>query len=221
MSLAYLPPLLSALFRILAAGLDRRHAFRLPQLLLGLLFARGRRTVTSWFRAADITDEFRQNYRVVAAVGRRIDSLAPHVLRAVCPLEPSPRLTVAIDDTPTARWGPCVEGAGIHHNPNPGPAGEKYVYGHIWVSLAALVHHPEEGVRALPLRSDLYVRQKNLTPELKAQGITFKTKLELAGQQLAWLRTWTGPSVSSIDAVVDGGYAMAAKGLKAQISLAS
>jgi DDE superfamily endonuclease len=206
MSLSHLPPLLSALFRVLAAGLDKRLGCYLPQLLLGLLFARGRRTVTSWFRAAGVTDEFRQNYRVVAAVGRNIDSLAPQVLRTVCQLEPSPRLTVAIDDTPTPRWGPCVEGAGIHHNPNPGPAGEKYVYGHIWVSLAALVHHPEEGVRALPLRSDLYVRQKNLTPELKAQRVTFKTKLEMAALQLAWLQTWVPPSVSSIDAVVDGGY---------------
>jgi hypothetical protein len=207
MALSYLPLLLSALFRRLAAGLDRRHAFRLPQLLLGLLFARGRRTVTSWFRAAGVTDEFRQNYRLVATVGRKVDALAVRVLDTVRELEPSPRLRVAIDDTPTPRWGPCVEGAGIHHNPNPGPAGEKYVYGHIWVSLAAVVHHPQEGVRALPLRSDLYVRQKNLTPELKAQRITFKTKLKIAGEQLTWLRDWAGPSITSLDALTDGGYA--------------
>jgi hypothetical protein len=31
-----------------------------------------------------------------------------------------------------------VQGAGIHHNPTPGPAGEKFVYGHIWVTLAWL-----------------------------------------------------------------------------------
>jgi len=29
----------------------------------------------------------------------------------------------AIDDTPTARYGPKVQGAGIHRNPMPGPAG--------------------------------------------------------------------------------------------------
>jgi hypothetical protein len=39
--------------------LDKRSAPRLALLLIGVLFARGRRTVTSWFRAAGITDEFR------------------------------------------------------------------------------------------------------------------------------------------------------------------
>jgi hypothetical protein len=206
MSLSYLPPFLSALFLALARCLDKRLVSRLPQLLLGVLFARGRRTVTSWYRPAGITHTFRQNYRVVAAVGRRMDSLAVRVLSTVRELEPSQHLTVAIDDTPTSRWGPCVEGAGIHRNPNPGPAGEKYVYGHIWVTLAALLHHPDEGVRALPLRSELYVRRKNLVPDLKAQGVVFHTKLELASQQVAWLRLWAGPSVT-LDAVVDGAYA--------------
>ena len=55
---------------------------------------------------------------------------------------PGDHLLFAIDDTPTARYGPCVQGAGIHHNPSPGPAGEKFVYGHVWVTLAWLARHP-------------------------------------------------------------------------------
>ena len=47
-------------------------------------------------------------------------------------------LAVILDDTPTARYGPCIDGAGIHHNPTPGPAGERLVYGHVWVALALL-----------------------------------------------------------------------------------
>ena len=46
------------------------------------------------------------------------------------------RRPFAPDDTPTKRYGPCVEGAGVHHNPTPGPAGHKFVYGHVWVTLA-------------------------------------------------------------------------------------
>ena len=34
---------------------------------------------------------------------------------------PGDRLVVAIDDTPTPATARCVEGAGIHHNPTPGP----------------------------------------------------------------------------------------------------
>jgi DDE superfamily endonuclease len=207
MALSHLPPHVSALFYALAHCLDRRLQGRFGQLLLGVLFARGRRTVTSWFRAAGIGDDFRQGYRTVHAAGRHVESLALRVLPVVRDLEPGHGLTVALDDTPTPRWGPCVEGAGIHHNPNPGPAGEKYVYGHIWVTLAGLVQHPHEGVRALPLRADLYVRVKDVTPELTAQGWQFQTKLELAGQQLRWLHTWADPSVTSICVVADGAYA--------------
>ena len=61
------------------------------------------------------------------------------------------RLVFAIDDTPTSRYGPWVEGAGVHHNPTPGPANSPYVYGHIWVVLAVIVCHPLWGVIALPL----------------------------------------------------------------------
>ena len=36
----------------LAAGLHARNRWRLPLLLVGILFANGRRTVTTWLRAA-------------------------------------------------------------------------------------------------------------------------------------------------------------------------
>jgi hypothetical protein len=199
MPLSQLPPLVSALFYALAHGLDRRLQGCFPQLLIGIMFARGRRTVTAWFRAAGIADAFRQGYHAVHAAGRHADVLSTRLLRVVRDVQPAGRCSVAIDDTPTPRWGPCVEGAVIHHNPTPGPAGEKYVYGHIWVTLAALVQHPDEGVRAWPLRAELYVRRKDVTADLQRQGFTFRTKLELAAAQLRWLDTWTPSSVRSID----------------------
>ena len=42
----------------LAAGLHARNRWRLPVLLVGLLFAHGRRTVTTWLRAAGVSDDF-------------------------------------------------------------------------------------------------------------------------------------------------------------------
>src|ERR1051325_1388317 len=98
MPLSQLPPHVSALLYALAHCLDRRLQGRFPQLLLGLLFARGRRTVTTWFRAAGIVEDFRQSYRLVHAAGRQVDLLATHLLRVVRPLEASSRLTVALDD---------------------------------------------------------------------------------------------------------------------------
>src|SRR5215472_14087087 len=153
MSLSQLPPSLSRTFAAFAHWLDRRTAARLPLLLAGILLASGRRTATAWFRAAGITTEFRCAYHTIYAVGRRADLLALTAWHTVRPcLSGSRRLCLAIDDTPTARYGPCVEGAGVHHNPTPGPAGEKFVYGHIWVSLAALARHLSWGTIALPLK---------------------------------------------------------------------
>ena len=60
------------------------------------------------------------------------------------------------------RYGPFVQGAGIHHNPTPGPANSPHVYGHIWVVLGLLAVHPAWGVIALPLLARMYVRAKDL-----------------------------------------------------------
>src|SRR5579871_383983 len=118
MPLSCLPVWLATCFGQLASWLDRRSAVRLPRLLCGMLFAHGRRTVTSWFQPAGITTAFRRAYHTVGACGRRSDRMAYSVLKTVEPLVTGERLVVAIDDTPTPRWGPEVEGAGIHHNPN-------------------------------------------------------------------------------------------------------
>ena len=142
MPLCYLPALLASCFTRLATALDPRSAVRLPLLLCGLLLAPGRRTCTAWLRAAGISDDFRRAYHVVGACGRRADAVAVRLLPALDPLLEGDRLLLAFDDTPTARSGPCIEGAGLHHNPSPGPAGEQFVDGHVGVTRAALAKHP-------------------------------------------------------------------------------
>jgi hypothetical protein len=207
MSFSHLPPSLTSTFHWLAAWLQRRTAVRLPLVLCGLLFAKGRRTVTSWFRAAGITTDFRPAYYTVCVVGQHTTALASTVLSAVRPRLPGPRLRVALDDTPTARYGPCVEGAGIHHNPTPGPAGAKHLYGHVWVTLAALAQHPDWGMCALPLQAQLYIRQADVERVPAERRPPFRTKLQLAAEQLRWLRLQVGEHYAERWAVVDGAYA--------------
>lgn len=131
-------------FSWLAAGLDRRSAPRLAPLFLGAVLARGRRTVTTWIRAAKLSGHYQRCYVAVAAAGKRADRIARRLLTEVVRplLKDAKRLTLALDNTPTKRYGPHVQGAGVHHNPTPGPAGSPFVYGHVFVVLALLVAHP-------------------------------------------------------------------------------
>src|SRR5260370_10149487 len=144
MTFSHLPAVLARAFALLASALHARSAQRLPRLLCGLLFAVGRRTCTAWFRAAGISTDFRRAYNVVWATGHRARSVASCLLPVLDPLLAGDRLWLAFDDTPTARWGPCIEGAGIHHNPSPVPAGEKFLYHHRLVTPAPLPKHPPE-----------------------------------------------------------------------------
>ena len=207
MPFSHLPPFLTRVFAGLAHWLQKRSAARLPALLLGILFATGRRTVTSWFRAGGIGDDFRPAYTTVCAVGREVDAMALTVVSVVRPLLEPQRLVVGIDDTPTQRYGPCVEGAGIHHHPSPGPAGAKHLYGHIWVVLAALGKHPDWGSIALPLQAQLYIRAIDVAQLPPERSRPFRTKLELAVAQLHWLLPWVESHFAERWVVVDGGYA--------------
>jgi hypothetical protein len=196
-------------FSWLAAALDRRSAPRLALLFLGAVLARGRRTVTTWIRAAKLSDRFRPCYTAVAAAGKRADRIARRLLNEVVRplLKGATRLTLALDDTPTKRYGPHVQGAGVHHNPTPGPAGSPYVYGHVFVVLGLLITHKAWGTIALPLLARLYVRQKDLPGIDPKHRPEFRTKLELAVELLRWAKPWLGLLRLPIWVVADGAYA--------------
>ncbi len=196
----------------LAVPLDRRSAPRLALLFLGAVLARGRRAVTTWIRAAGLSDQFRSCYLAVAAVGKKADRIASRVLTEVVrPLvSGAGRLTLALDDTPTKRYGPQVQGAGGHYNPTPGPAGSPYVYGHVFVVLGLLVDHKAWGTIALPLLARLYVRKKDLPGIDPKHRPPFRTELELAVELLRWAKPWLAPLKLPIWVVADGAYAKAA-----------
>ena len=192
----------------LAAGLHGRCRWRLPVLLMGVLFARGRRTVTTWLRAAGISLDYADYYYFLASLGRKTESVATQLVTLLLRTVPLPqRLLAVIDDSPTKRYGPKVEGADVHHNPTPGPADQEYLYGHIWVTLSLALRHPQWGALALPLRAMLYVRQKTLPRIPKRRVWRFRTKLDLAARLLEWLAKLLKNSGKTLWVVVDGFYA--------------
>ena len=191
----------------LAAPLHGRLRWRLPILLSGILFAQGRRTVTTWLRAAGIHDDFVDYYSFLSSLGRKSKSVATRLWELILKHLPLPeRLLVVIDDSPTKRYGPKVEGADIHHNPTPGPADQLYLYGHIRVTLSLALRHPLWGALALPLRAMLYVRQQTIPSIPKQRGWKFRTKLVLAAELVIWLVPLAKIAGKRLWVVVDGGY---------------
>jgi hypothetical protein len=192
----------------LADTLHQRSRGKLSPLLTGILFAQGRRTVTSWLRAVNVGTDFPPYYYFLAVLGRQAQRVAAALLGLLVQrLAPVGPWLFALDDSPTKRYGPKVEGAGIHHNPTPGPTDQKFLYGHVWVTLAWVVRHPLWGTLALPLLAAMYVRQKDVPTIKPRYRWTFQTKLELAAGLLLWLTTWLNRQGRPVWIVADGAYA--------------
>ena len=192
----------------LASVLHRRVAWRLLPLMVGALFGQGRQTVASWLRGGELGHDFRLYYYFLGSLGRNVKSVAQVLFRiAVRVIVPGDRLLLALDDTPTKRYGPCVEGAGIHHNPTPGPAEQKFLYGHVWVTLSWVVRHSLWGTIGLPLLAMLYVRQKNLKSIAPWYKVKFQTKLQQAAALVEWAAQTLASVEKSLWIVADGAYA--------------
>ena len=167
---------------VLQAVMDSRIAVRLAIVVAGMLLADDRRTASAWFVAAGVQDDWDRFYDCLTSVGRTSEKLATAVLGLVVQkFAPAlgDRILLALDDSPTARYGRHVEGAGVHHNPTPGPADGQWLYGHNWVTLAWLAKHPLWGMSALPLRSMLYVRQVDIPKLAEKYGWEFRAKHQL------------------------------------------
>ena len=192
----------------LAAGLHGRNRWRLSLILLGMLFARGRRTVTTWLRAVGIQHDFADYYYFLQPLGCKSKKLAERLfILLLVRLETGSWLLLAVDDSPTKRYGPHVQGAGIHHNPTPGPADQKFLYGHIWVTISLVLRHPSWQTIGLPLLGLLYVRAKDIARLPRHYGWRFRTKLELAVGPLLGLASLAKTAGKAVWVVADGAYA--------------
>jgi hypothetical protein len=196
----------------LQACLDVRIAFRLAIIIAGMLLADDRRTASAWFVAAGVQDDWDRFYDCLISLGRISEKLAAVMLGLVVhKFAPGlvERITLGLDDSPTSRYGKHVEGAGVHHNPTPGPAGDEWLYGHNWVALAWLATHPIWGVIALPLRSLLYVREIDVPKLADKYDWEFRTKHQLGVELLTWFITTLRKLgvETKVWLAVDGAYA--------------
>jgi hypothetical protein len=196
----------------LCSMLHQRSAWRLGIITAGIVFAKGRRTVTSWFRCAGITRRYKAFYYFIGSIGRKTEVIATVLFEVMVNLiyKNEQRVLMGIDDTPTRRYGPKVEGAGLHRNPTVGPDGAKFVYGHIWVTLSALVRHKRWGTIGLPVLAKMYIRAKNIVDVPAHYKLGFKNKLQQAAELVNWAQDCCTRLGKELWIITDGGFTKAA-----------
>jgi hypothetical protein len=195
----------------ISSVLHQRCAWRLAVITTAIVFARGRRTVTSWFRCAGITRRYKAFYYFIGSIGRKTEIVAAILFEYMVRLiyKNEDRILLGIDDTPTPRYGPEVEGAGIHRNPVAGPDGAKFVYGHVWVTLSALVRHKRWATIGLPLLAKMYVRAKDIANVPAHYHVQFQNKLLQAAKLVQWAQDCCKRLAKELWIVTDGGFTKA------------
>ena len=191
--------------------LHQRSAWRMSIIIAGIIFAKGRKTITSWFRAAGITERYKAFYYFVGSIGQKTEIIATVLFEIMIKLvyKNQDRVLMAIDDSPTKRYGPKVAGAGIHRNPTVGPDGAKFVYGHIWVTLSALARHNLWGTIGLPLLAKMYIRVNDVKSVPRAYKIRFQNKLVQAAGLVKWAQKCCKRIGKELWIVTDGGFTRA------------
>jgi hypothetical protein len=191
----------------LSSILHQRSAWRLAVIFTAMLFARGRKTITSWLRAADINRCYKAYYYFIGSLAQKTENIATQLFEIVIRriYKNTDTVLAAIDDSPTARYGPKVQGAGIHRNPTPTPDGRRFIYGHVWVTLSAIARHKNFGTIGLPLLARMYVK----AGDVKAIGLAFKSKTEQAVELSKWAYNCCKNLGKRLWIVTDGGFTRA------------
>ena len=133
-----------------------------------------RRTAASWFRCPGAKDDWDRFFEMLQTIGKNSASLMlPLVSYVVSKFDPGEQgyWTLVIDDSPTKRFGTCVEAANIHHSPSPAPGDGEWLYGNNGVCVAIALRHPVFGVIALPLcRFGPFAKSISRHPRLVIRG---------------------------------------------------
>jgi len=191
----------------LSSVLHQRSQWRLAIILAAMLFAKGRKTITSWLRAAGIKRCYKAYYYFIGSLAQKTENIAIELFEIMIRkiYRNTNTVLAAIDDSPTSRYGPKVQGAGIHRNPTSTPDGSKFIYGHVWVTLSAIARHKNFGTIGLPLLARMYVKAR----DVKAIGLSFKTKTEQAVELAKWAYNCCKILGKQLWIVTDGGFTRA------------
>jgi len=191
----------------LSSVLHQRSAWRLAKIFTAMLLAKGRKTITSWFRAAGINQCYKAYYYFIGSLAKKTEDIATELFEIMIRriYKDTNIVLTAIDDSPTPRYGSKVVGAGIHRNPTPTPDGKKFIYGHVWVTLSAIARHKNFGTIGLPLLAKMYIKAR----DVKACSTSFFSKTQQAVQLSKWAFNCCKDLGKTLWIVTDGGFTRA------------
>jgi len=192
----------------LCSVLHQRSAWRLAAIFAGIIFAKGRKTITSWLRAAGISQQYKAFYYFIGSVGRKTEIVATVLFEIMINLiySKDDRVLMAIDDSPTKRYGPFVQGAGVHRNPTTTPDRAKFIYGHLWVTICAVVRHKLWATIGLPFLAKMYIRVKDMAKMPTKYQVVFQDKLQQATELVKWASQCCKRLGKQLWIVTDGGF---------------
>ncbi len=104
-----LPERIAEWCEVLSTGWDCRSRKYSVPIILGMLLASGRRTVSSWLRAAGVVEDWQDHYYFLQTLDRSAGRVATKLLFLVVRRIPvshvGPYVKLALDDSPTKRYG--------------------------------------------------------------------------------------------------------------------
>lgn len=186
-----LPQLMEEILMPFAAAFSQPTAVRMQVIFVGIILARGRRTVTNivWTMGGLATGDCSAYHRVFSRAPWNMRRLGKTLARLLIELVPEgDRVVLAVDDTLAGHKGAKVYGKGCHHDAvRSTHSHTAWRWGHRWVVLAVVVKFPfATRPWSLPVLAALY-RPQSLN---EAEGRRHKTPVDLARGLLAHLRHW-------------------------------
>lgn len=159
------------------------------------LLCAGQRSITRLAALGDHTRSRASYYRFLSDGKWRLDVLFRCLFELIVKTFRLDELTLVLDDTLCPKWGKKIFGAATHFDHTQRPRAG-YIWGHNWIVLAIVVPIGN-GFIALPFWIRLYRSSGQCTAS------EFRTKLELAAEGLALVRSWFS---GKIVVLADGAY---------------
>ena len=170
---------------------------------------RGRRTVTTLAAGRRHPPRLLRLLLLPAALGRKSKSQAQRLfMLLLMKLETGPRLLLAVDDSPTKRYGPQVAGRRHSSQPDAGPGRStlslRPCVGH---DRRWLLRHPVWQTIGLPLLGLLYVRAKDVAKIPGQARLGIPHQVGVGGRVAGRFAELAKAAGKTVWVVVDGGYA--------------